>query len=140
MNDKHWKEIDEGLERLADIGQVVKSLPEDVPSMAWRSSLNERLREVAPPVRKPVRLLAWLGGASLAGAAALAIFMAGRPDAISTKPPMARDTGLEAAIVAAHEESVGAYEVTTAGMSLRPTREEGLDEEIDWNANDLGTL
>jgi len=140
MNDQQQKEIDEGLERLADVGQVVKALPEDMPSMAWRSSLNERLREVAPPTRRPKRRFAWLGGVSLAGAAALAILMVNRPGEIKNHAVVNRDTGLEAAIIAAHEESVGAYEVTTAGMTLRPTREEGLNEEIDWNASDLGTL
>ncbi|MBV6458876.1 MAG: hypothetical protein HONBIEJF_02015 [Fimbriimonadaceae bacterium] len=140
MNDKHWNEIDEGLERLAGVGEVVKALPEDVPSMAWRSTLNERLRDAATPNRKPRRLLAWLSGASLAGAAALAIFIVNRPEAIGDKPNLSGESGLEAAIIAAHEESVGAYEVTTAGMSLRPTRDEGLDEDVDWNANDLGTL
>lgn len=140
MNENNWKEINEELEQLADIGRAVKALPEDVPSMAWRSSLNERLRDVAMPTRKPRLLFAWLGGASLAGAAVLAIFMVGRPSDLNHSPLPAKDFGLEAAIVAAHEESVGAYEVTTAGMSLRPTREEGADEEFDWNASDLGTL
>jgi hypothetical protein len=139
MREHEFNTIDEQLERLDDIGRLVRALPEDVPSLAWRSALNEKLRHVQPRSPKRRLSLAWLGGSAIAGAAAITMFFLFKPSG-PTEKVLVSDAGLEAAIMAAHEESAGAYEVTVAGASLRPTKLESLDEELDWTTVEHGSL
>ncbi len=104
MNEKNIdNQLNEAGQRA--IQNMVASLPEDVPSLAWRSSLNAEVRAVAA---KRKRKLVWFRIASpaLGLAAALSImFVAQKPQPIAT-PVSLNSSQLQATLIKAHTEAV----------------------------------
>lgn len=53
-----------------DLVRLVRSLPEETPSLAWRSALNERVRAESRARRQRRRWAFWSGGLATAAASA----------------------------------------------------------------------
>jgi hypothetical protein len=119
-------------ERLEESGQqvvraLVRDLPEEPVSLAWRSELNEKLNKAAAS-RRRVRRFWNITAPSLAlsAACALAFMMLGRTG--SQAPGIGQPTGpvvsrpapdLASELVNAHQEAVFVSDV--AGSGLAPT-------------------
>lgn len=117
----------------------VRSLPEDEPSLAWRSGLNERLLAQRPAARRPWFLHpAW----SVAAAGVLAVvFWATRMQPVQGT---ASGVSLEAALVSTHRDSVRASEIAGVGMAPHDLatlhKPAPAAARFDWNEMDMETL
>lgn len=120
------------------VSRLVRILPDDEPSLEWRSQLNERL--VAMPRKRkqfwshPLRL-AWVGSV-----ATVIVVLFAMPQEPATDPePIAVS---ESALVLEHALAVAASEIAGPGLnqyeSLRRTSYEPVSDE--WNELDLDTL
>jgi hypothetical protein len=94
------------------VREVVRSLPEETVSLAWRSSLNEELLKMAKP-RRPWYTLMWRPAVALAFAGALATVALLRTPEVAPN----RDVRMEAALLAAHEQATALTEVTGSGLT-----------------------
>jgi len=103
------------------VRKIVQALPEEPLSMAWRSSLNEHLLEVAGKQRKKQRWL-WAVkpglGLSLV-TAALMVFLIFQPSTRHHTTPS--KPGLESAILADHHNSALLTQVSSVGLSENET-------------------
>lgn len=101
------------------IRNIVKALPDDMPSMRWRSSLNEKILAMGPVKKRisaAVIALRTFAGVGLACALGLGLFLA------QSKPaPVKGSTGSEQelarALISQHRDSVETDEITGAGIS-----------------------
>lgn len=98
-------------EDLESIGRLVKELPEDTPSMVWRSQLSQRLAAEQKPKRP---FAAWLPGVLAAASAALVI--------VSALPAMMRSTApgpvvAESWLMADHTMLSSAADLETGSMN-----------------------
>lgn len=101
-----------------EVARLVRELPEEVPSMAWRSSLNDKIRLQAAQVRRKKMVINWVFrpalGLGLASVAALMMFT-------HTAPPASRpDKSAEVAdaIVRTYSDELQNREVTYTPVSL----------------------
>lgn len=124
------------------VQKLIRSLPEDSLSMAWRSSLNEQLLTVASTQRKKRRFL-WIVrpacGLSLACVFALVVMFQPRVHHSTTVP----DRGIETAIMSDHHYSSVMNEVSGAGLSLNEITNDANTEDPDvdqWNESDVQGL
>jgi hypothetical protein len=85
--------------------RTVGLLPDDSPSLAWRSQLNEKLVQEQESRPQPRRVIWWLGGA-VATAAAAAFFMMILSNPVTDAGPVASEDTLERGLVDAHQEAV----------------------------------
>jgi len=127
------------------IRKVVQALPEDSLSMAWRSSLNEQLLQVAVVQKKKQRwnwAIKPVVGLSFAMAlAGVVLFMPAHPH--SSKPPTVANRGLESAIITDHHNSALLDEVSTAGLNASETKTEANPQDPDdgiWSESDVESL
>jgi hypothetical protein len=113
---KDQNQLDEKLnsEGMRAISEMVKGLPDDVPSMSWRSQLNERILAEAKP-KKAFDLHRWLlrPAIGLGLAAALALVVVFRPIA-----PDTTGSSVESLMIATHQDDVNYASVTGAGLSV----------------------
>lgn len=113
---KNENQLDEKLatDSMKSIAQLVKDLPEEIPSMNWRSQLNERILAEAKPKPK-LDLQRWLlrPALGLGLAAALAV-------AFVIRPAASDSTGstVESLMIATHQDDVNYASVTGAGLSV----------------------
>jgi hypothetical protein len=119
-------QLEAHLAQSGTLSQMVADLPDDEPSIAWRSQLNDRLREMAP---KPKAKRLWLpiGLSSVAAAAAaVIIFM---PKGSAVPPTVANDQvgSLEEAVVRGHNAGESAIVLGVAN----PNR--GKKRGFDWS-------
>jgi hypothetical protein len=134
-------------EMLDSVGQqavrkIVQALPEDSLSMAWRSSLNERL-VVAVAQKQKKKRMAWIVrpalGLSLATVFALIVMF--QP---SWRRSMATpDRGIESAIMSDHHNSVLLNDVGNAGLNANEVTSEANPEDPDddmWSDADAQSL
>jgi hypothetical protein len=112
--------IDEKLNResLQTIGSLVRDLPEDVPSMAWRSALNERILAEAPKPRRAIWGWMLRPAVGLSVAAALAAVVIFRP-----APSATEGVGIESVLIQMHQEETRLSGLTGAGMTVTEMRE-----------------
>ncbi|MDX2065714.1 MAG: hypothetical protein SFX74_08245 [Fimbriimonadaceae bacterium] len=101
---------------------AVKAMPEDVPSMAWRSALNDRLREESAKVERKRRWRMWLPGRSWTGNG-LAVAMAAAITFVMLVPrgPSGRDRGpadFESMLIETHRVETSLANVTGSGLSV----------------------
>jgi hypothetical protein len=101
---------------------LVKAVPEDVPSMAWRSALNERLREESLQIERKRRWYAWLPGRSWTGNG-LAVAMAAAIAFVVLIPrggvgADGRATDFEAMLIETHRVDASLAHVTGSGLSV----------------------
>ncbi len=127
----------------AAMRDVVSQLPDEMPSMAWRSELNTKLMAEASRRNRRARFVwALRPAAGLAFAGALAFVFVLR----STPTPSASTatTGtLEAEIVTAHTQAATFADV--AGTGVRPMEASYVSrsapiEEFDWSEVDVENL
>lgn len=141
VSEYEMERIEQGLKRTEFLKDAVRALPEDAPSLAWRSALNQRIHAEADSRRKARRVALFLRpvlGLGLAGALTLAVFMKGA-DSVPQVTPTSR---LEAEMVSAHQESVNSVMVAGRGLSAfeaKPTTVMPASH-INWEESDLGDL
>jgi len=100
---------------------VVRQLPDDTLSMAWRSALNEKLVAEAAAKQRRQRVSWFLRPALGFGlACTLAVLVLVRaPGHVSTAPVSTLPSeGLEAALVSTHRQNT--YAMDVAGVGLNP--------------------
>jgi hypothetical protein len=133
----------EGPEELK-IARVVKAIPEESPSLAWRSALNERVLAVAKKKdRRRFWARIWMPAAGLGTSGALAVlafsvWVGGvKPEGVP-----ATGTSLEAAMLTVHKENVQFAEIAGPGLSETdavPTRQR-VPAGNEWKEADLEAL
>lgn len=117
----NYDPMDEKLEGASQqaIRSVVKGLPEDTLSMAWRSSLNEKILAEAA-VKPKRRSVSWFlrPALGLGLACTLAVVVLFRGHGVSPSSSLPADTeGLEAALVNVHQQATLASDVAGVGLS-----------------------
>jgi hypothetical protein len=122
--------------------EVVRSLPEETVSMAWRSSLNTQLHAVAAKKRR-LDLFSWVwkpaAGVVVAGALALA-FMARTP-LVDSPVTTGRGPDVEKGLMNAHLESTASWEVAGDGLTANEVRDGSAGSAAvsnDWEQEDVG--
>jgi hypothetical protein len=119
------------------IREVVRSLPDEAPSLAWRSALNTALlKEAAKRRRRAALAWVWKPSAGLALAAGLAlVFVARMPQ---PEPIPATDSGIERALVNSYLNSKTSWELTGDGVTANEAKETEGSMDPDWYREDLG--
>jgi len=119
MNHQQMNRIDEQLNSEAQrtVASVVKRLPEDAPSLAWRSALNERILADQSKMQRKRRFWVFARPAMAAiAAASLAIaFVAKAPNSSVVLRPSG---SMEQALIEAHLDASQGMDV--AGIGLTP--------------------
>lgn len=132
--------LDEALANQTISGLLMKALPEEQPSMAWRSLLNERILAIAAASKRRSRWLSiWRPAIGLGLAGALAVvFMVNRPSQRPVDHPRAR---VESGLVEAHQMSVEATEIAGPGLAQHEAiATQKNDDLYDWSESDIETL
>jgi len=116
-----------GAEAQQDVRSVVAGLSEDMPSMAWRAQLNERLLQMAPPVRRSPWVAVWRPALGLGLAGVLAVTLVNpRPTTIRTE-----SASLEASLVQLHEQSSWGIDFGSEEVSPAPAGNTWTESDID---------
>lgn len=119
---------------------LMREIPQDQVSMAWRSQLNERLLSLGARQKAASR---WMGiwrpvmGLGLAGALAL-VFVSQRVPTHAQTPR--KPANLEAALLEIHADSVSYTQIAGAGLApheAEPVRQSLPAEDIHWTSSDL---
>ncbi len=101
--------LDQALDVQEPVANLVAHLPEDAPSLAWRSELNQRLAHTKVK-RRQFSLFRWGSGALAAAAAVTALVVV----VSNTAPKPAAKGSVEEVILSAH-------------------RDEGVAVHVDWS-------
>jgi hypothetical protein len=121
------------------VQRAVRALPEDSLSLAWRSDLNERLRQVRPVSKWRSRVvIAWRPALGLALATCLAVMVT-----VKTTPPSPQHTGnLEASLVTAYDDSTTADELVGPGLAVHEVNDTTRTQQTssEWSESDLNNL
>ena len=121
---------------------LVSHLPEDTLSMAWRSSLNEKLLATAPKPKRSVWSWLMKPAVGLGFAGALAVVLLVRTDVMApVATPTPSNGALEAALVRDHRDLVHMTDVVGAGLipdESTPSQSYSVDNE--WSDVDLDSL
>jgi len=130
---------------------VVRNIPDDSLSMAWRSSLNEKLLAEVAVQKKRQRFNWYLRPAlGLGLACTLAVLVVFRPaPTVKRGPSLApvSQPGIEAALVTTHRQSTVAWDV--AGVGLNPVEMSTDSDSVPvrssgsssgWSEDDLESL
>ena len=117
------------------IRDMVGSLPEDVPSMTWRSDLNERIRAEVVRLRRR-RTLRFVLAPSLTCALSACVALVVWVGNSSPVLPHHQD-GIEAALVATHQQ--GVTQVADAGLTFTETESyaDSIPNRETWTDSDL---
>lgn len=121
----------------------VRALPEDAPSMAWRSGLNEALlAEGAKRQRRRRFFWVFRPAVGLAMAGALAAVFVIRTSSVVVPTPQPT-TSFEAELLSAHTQVSQFADV--AGSGVRPTEatyvsRDRSSEDFDWSEVDIESL
>lgn len=138
IDKENLTEVDALLEQPGQhlVRNAVRALPEDTPSLAWRSGLNVALQETAARQRKR-QLWGWLwkpsAGLALASCMAL-LFVAQMPKAPA--PDVKPD--IESALVDSYLQSKNSWEVTGDGVTVTEAQDVSGSKEPDWFREDIG--
>lgn len=132
-------DIDKRIEQTEPVREVVRGLPEDSVSLAWRSQLNERLIAEAAKGRRRAPRWFWLPATGLGLATTLAIAVLIRGNLAPVATP-----GVEIELVRMHQVAAEAPEVLGPGLTVAETTgggAEALPASTDvWNEVDLESL
>lgn len=131
-----WDEQLEGPEQQG-IRNLVATLPDDEPSMAWRSQLNDRLRALPSQARRKWWELAWKPTVGLALAGSLAVLVFVKPSSAPTLESTP-SVSVADAMIAAHREAVVRHELGT--IPEETLRSDTGPVPSEWNEADLSTL
>lgn len=134
------QEIDRALEATEGVRHMVASLPEEEPTLAWRSALSERIHQEASKRDKRRRWnFVWRPFAGVALASALAVVMLNRvPNSGMVQPSSSRS--LEASLAQAHQDAMAASEVTSYAPVVAVSDEAREELHPTWNEVDLEAL
>lgn len=121
------------------VSHAVANLEQDELSMAWRSTLNERLLELQPAKRKAWWAISWRPAlATGLAASVLAIAL------LRTGPaPAAHAESLENELIRIHLDSAAALDLAGTGLvphEVASARPAPVEEELDWSSVDLDLL
>ncbi|MBL8087606.1 MAG: hypothetical protein JNM85_05985 [Chthonomonas sp.] len=134
LNQADELKLDQNLAKLDAVRDLVQALPEDMPSLQWRSDLNAKLEAIAATPAK--RSFAWWKLAApmgLAASLATAYFVVG----LGAKPATGQEAGsIEASLVLAHQESDARSQVSYVLDSAPAAADSTLDGS-SWGVNDL---
>jgi hypothetical protein len=124
------------------VRDLVRALPEDTVSMAWRSSLNEQLLGLAAKQQKRRRIL-WFAppAVGISMVTVLAFVLMIQP----TTHPAAGipDRGIESAILNDHHASTLSSDVSSAGLNLAEVTSDANETDPDdgvWSEADVESL
>ncbi len=120
------------------MAHAVRQLPEDEPSLVWRSETNHKILEAGIRQRQPRSPWVWRSalGLGLAGALAAVTLLSGP----ATIPSAAEPHDVEARIMRAHREALNARLVADRGLLVqesKPTLSTAW-REFQWQEADLG--
>lgn len=130
MNMKRNENELEELLKDARMPTLLGQLPEDEPSLAWRSELNQKLTALQRAPKAPW-WATWrpIAGLALAGALALTMFFgAPKPETVQSQ------AALDEVLIAAHRESVARQEIGAAPVSALQSdtgNQPALFDEVD---------
>lgn len=118
------------------VRETVRALPEETPSLAWRSNLNAAIAEQAQRQRK-ARLFGWVwkpsAGIALASCLALLVIaQMPKPQAPESK------ADIESAIVNSYLHSKTSWELTGDGVTTSEAQDVSGSKEPDWFREDVG--
>lgn len=95
--------LDQALEAQQPVSRLVAGLPEDVPSLEWRSGLNAAL---AARAARPRRLwLGWASGLATTAACAAAILAFGPKQGPAVPGPSQTEASVEEMLMSAHNST-----------------------------------
>lgn len=118
------------------IRHAVGSLPDESPSLAWRSALNARLLQAAARRRK-MRVFGWMWkpamGLAVAGALAVAFVMRMPTSADPSSKP-----DLEKALIGSYVDNAASYEVAGDNVSSGEMRDSDNQLRFDLGQEDVG--
>jgi len=119
---------------------LVQSLTDEIPSLAWRSDLNEKIR--AQKSTRPRAGWRWMWRPSLgfAMAAALAVVMYVR---FAPERTVTHDGTVEAAMMLSHQDLTEAADVSGPGLSMQEAMSPdttSTSEPNDWDQQDVASL
>ncbi len=141
MKQSHPENIEPELNSTSQqfVARVVSALPDDQPSMAWRSGLNEQLLIVAAKRRKRSRLIAWTLrpalGLGLASAVMVAMVTSRTPSRIVSK----HEASVEGLVVAEHQQSSDLAQVSWVDRSSLESTEPSPKPRSTVNWSELDT-
>lgn len=102
------------------IRKIVRALPDDVPSMRWRSSLNEKILAIGP-IKKRLSSAAIAfracAGVGLACALAFGLFLVQSKPATGKVNVNPEAQGLARALIFEHRDSVDVSEIAGPGIT-----------------------
>ncbi|GMV88291.1 MAG: hypothetical protein AMXMBFR81_12220 [Chthonomonas sp.] len=121
------------------VSHAVANLEQDELSMAWRSTLNERLLELQPAKRKAWWTLAWrpVLATGLAASVLTIAFLRTGP------APSSHAESLEGELIRIHLDSAAALDLAGTGLvphEVASARPAPVEEELDWSSVDLDLL
>ncbi len=132
-------------EALADgqTASLLQGMPEEVPSLAWRSELNEKLRAVQPiPAKAKISWWKVITGGSLAlgvaSSVALVLVLQKNAELNSAAGYKTQDVSIEAQLLTAHQESVSQLEF--GGSTRHASKASSTTKEFKWSDADLESL
>ena len=135
---REYFDIDERLAGQDAIREIVSKLPDDEPSLAWRSQLNERLRALPAKARKRWWELAWKPTVGLGLATAFAFALLMKPT--QPAPTVSPESGsiVADAILDAHSGTVARHELDA--VSGEALQSDTAAVPVEWDDVDLNTL
>lgn len=122
------------------MSSLVKKLPEDSPSMAWRSQLNEKIRAEAAKKAKAAKVRwFWSSSAGFGLATALA-FVVLIPRGAGPVSPHDPSSSLESRLLSIHTESRALSSVSGTGVNYYETSQVTEGDLALPSDSDLGSL
>lgn len=138
LSSTEMAELDRALEA-ESVRPLIAALPDEEPSLEWRSRLNERLWETRPKrLRQP-----WVFAGTMIGATACAIaammMVIGNPQ-VAKPEPVAVQSSVERNILVAHSETLAVLELSETSFQ-EPTRSVPEEEQpFQWTSEDIEAL
>jgi hypothetical protein len=137
--ERNHHDLDEKLhlhEQMA-MGKLVGSLPDEEPSLAWRSQLNDKLRAMPARAKRTMWQVIWkpTAGLALAGALAVAVILLPQTPEVERPVPGA---AVADAMFAAHRETVAHHELEA--VPVESLKADTDTVPFEWNDADLSTL
>lgn len=119
-----------------NVAQLVRALPDEAPSMVWRSELNASIQAAAANRTRLNRIWIWkpMAGLALCGVLAFA-FILRQPTAI---PSTVVESGIEQALVRNHVESFSSMDLAGVGVTNTEAKESASRAVPDeWEQEDI---
>ncbi|MFQ3587848.1 MAG: hypothetical protein SNJ74_00125 [Fimbriimonadaceae bacterium] len=142
LNPEEERLLEAGLasEAQQKVAQMVGRLPDEGVSLAWRSSLNEKLLAQQSKRQRRERVFWVLRPASALAIAATVwgVYLAGNPRPVAT----VERPNIEISMIEAHKQTETVSFVSATGMGAFDVPRNGVSNSmtIEWEEVDLGAL